>query len=320
MEKIYGIIRDKDFLAKVVCLALAMFLWAYISSTKTSELKFKVPLEIINLPAYLTIAEMPEKTIELTIEGKKELVKAVSTRSVRAVVDLKKPRVNISARYPVEIIRTQIPESITLTSGVKKISLTVERKIEKRVRVIPKIVGNVPEGYVIGKYSVEPEFIMISGARSLVENTESLFTSNISIEGETDQIVREVEINRDNLTNIDTSENEVKVTIPLLQYSSLLSMELPITIRNMKKNFRYTLKKDKITLYLKTPGNVKITPELFVVYVDAGTIDLKNYKQNPKGFRKVEEIGINVLFKDEIDEVEIVSHTPQKVMVKVTAK
>jgi hypothetical protein len=320
IEKIRAIVRDRDFTAKVTCLGLAVFLWAYISSMKTGEVKFQAPLELINLPSHLTVVEMPEQSVDIKIEGKKELVKAVNTRSVRAVVDLKSPRLNVSAQYPVEIIRSQIPESVVLSSSVNRISLTVESKTEKKVRVLPKIIGNVPEGFVIGKYSIEPEFVMISGARSLVEKTETLFTSTISIDGVTEEIASDVEINRDNIESLDISENRVRVTVPLLRYSALLSLELPIVLKNTKKNLRYVLMKDRITLYVKSQAKSALSPDLFTASVDVGPL---NPGEDPSRERQPvsqQELDIAVALRDAPDSVEIVSHSPRTVTVRAALK
>jgi YbbR domain-containing protein len=313
-------IKEKNLVAKTACFGLALVLWVFISTTKHGELKFKVAVEKVNLPEYLTVSDMQDQSIDVVIEGKKELVKAVNPKTIRAVVDLSKPRENISARYPVTIIRDQIPESIRVTASKRKIYLTVERKAEKSVRVIPKIAGSVPDGFIRGRISIEPESVTISGPHSIIDRTDSVSTVSISMEGETGDIVREVEIESESLKNIELSDSEVKVTIPLLNLGSLAGVEIPLTVRNMRKDYRYTLKKEKIMVYVKAVGGDSVTADQMVAIVDVGRMVLRDPSTKVKLPLKEEELEVSVFFRDGSDNAGIVSFDPQRVRVRAAAK
>ena len=313
LEKIQKQLHERDFMAKTTSLVLAFFLWAYISSTKTGDLKFKIPVELQNLPSQMTIANISSRYVVVTIEGRKEIIKNINTRNIKASVDLGNPRVNVPARYPVEIVRQQVPESVRLDPLQKYLTITIEKKIERRVRVIPKVVGNVKDGYVMGKYLVEPEYVIISGAESVVSKIDNVYTANISIDNENGEVVREVEINRSGFNNVVFSDTQAKVTIPLLKYGNLLSVTVPIIIRNGLKEFRYVLKKKTATLFLKTEHKEMMKAEVFNVFVDAGSANLKEYKPAKGKDYLTWEFEVNAYFKEDIAHSQIVSFTPEKV-------
>ncbi|HRZ25387.1 MAG TPA: CdaR family protein [Spirochaetota bacterium] len=312
-------VNQRNILAKSACLALAIVLWAYISTTKNEESNFRIAIETVNLPEYMTVSDMQYQNIDVVVEGKKELVKAVNPKTIRAVVDLSRTRENVPAMYPIKILRDQIPDSLRVVPSRKKIRIVIERRTEKSVLVVPRI-GAAPEGYIVGKPRVEPEYVMINGARSVIDRIDTLATANISVENESADVVREVEIDRENLKNVDFSDNEVRVSIPIVKLSALVSVEIPIAVRNMKKDYRYSLKRDKVTAYVRTGERSNIAPEQIVAFVDVARMALRDPATKAKVPVKEEEIEVSVYFKDGSDADGIVSCSPRRVTVKAAAK
>jgi len=70
---------------------------------------------------------------------------------------------------------------------------TISIKFEKSVRVVPDIVGNVPDGYIVS-VSVYPQYVNISGPEDELKGRDRIFTDMIDIQGRTSDFSIEVPI------------------------------------------------------------------------------------------------------------------------------
>lgn len=75
----------------------------------------------------------------------------------------------------------------------KFVTLEFEKIVQRRVRVIPDIVGNVPDGYVVS-VSVYPRYVNISGPEDELKGRDRIFTDMIDIQGRTSDFSIEVPI------------------------------------------------------------------------------------------------------------------------------
>ena len=100
-----GLIK-RDFLAKIGSLVLSVILWALISSNMMDKIKFQVPIEIKNPYENLTVSKMSSRNVHVIFEGKKELTKNITVKSVRAYIDIKNPEIGKPKKYPIQFLKT----------------------------------------------------------------------------------------------------------------------------------------------------------------------------------------------------------------------
>ena len=87
-HKIVSAAKERDFLAKAACLLLAVILWGYIASGKTDKLRYRMPLQVRNVPSTLAVSGMSDRTAVLVLEGRKEHLKSVNMKNINAYVSL----------------------------------------------------------------------------------------------------------------------------------------------------------------------------------------------------------------------------------------
>jgi hypothetical protein len=75
----------------------------------------------------------------------------------------------------------------------KFITLEFEKIVQRSVRVVPDIVGNVPDGYIVS-VSVYPQYVNISGPEDELKGRDRIFTDMIDIQGRTSDFSIEVPI------------------------------------------------------------------------------------------------------------------------------
>ena len=132
IDEIRDIFNKKELIPKLVSLILAVFLWAYIGTTKMGEIKFKVPIEVKNLSKSLVISNIQRNSIMAILKGNKEDLNNVNLKNLKVFVDLKNPVIGDSVKYPIEVVKQQIPENIDFSLSTDKIAITIEKKISKR--------------------------------------------------------------------------------------------------------------------------------------------------------------------------------------------
>ncbi len=317
-ERIISIIRNKNLIPKVVCLLLSFMLWSYLSFTSMGEIKFRILLDYSRLPGKYSLLDKPRKYVIAKLEGKKEHLRNVNIKNIRAFVDFEKPALDSTVKYRIRIIKNEIPEGIRIKLDNKYIELTVEKKIQKMVRVIPNIKGDVTEGFVVGKTTIKPDAVRVVGPESRLKDLEFVYTEAISVSGLSANTVREVPLKMENLKNIKVSETNFRINIPIIEYGNLYSVNAPILFRNILPSYDYKLNVSNVKIYYKSPGKIKVSEYDIDTSVDVSRIDVKKMLKDNNTFSK--EMPVKILFRNNIDGVEIVSVVPEKVVVNIKRK
>ena len=77
-----------DWQLKLLGLAVAFGLWAYVHSGEMLRLTVTASLEFRNVPRQARFAQRPPASVEVTLEAHRDIIPKLSPRDIRAVVDL----------------------------------------------------------------------------------------------------------------------------------------------------------------------------------------------------------------------------------------
>ncbi len=317
--EIRKILSTGDIVAKVICVVLSVILWAYISNTNIGEIKFKIPIIFTNLPDTLVKTKMSSRYVTITLTGRKDTLKNVNVKSIKALVNLEQPEINVSKNYPIEVIRDEIPDNIELKLSNREVALFIERKISKKVSVKINIIDKVPEGYVLGKIRVIPDSVTLSGPESLLRDIDHVQTKAVSIANNTGRINREVFIDNSNLEGVNLDISRVRVIIPVIESANLFKFTKSIVIKNKNDRFNYILSQEEATVYLQASGSDIIpTEDDFELFIDIASSGNENLftEENQDFIEK--NFTIEVEIKKE--GVKLISIFPDVVSVKILKK
>ena len=134
-EEIRNIINTHDLIPKLISLLLAVILWAHIVNTQVGEVTFKIPVDYKNIHESLVVIEKEPPLITVTFKGKKDLLRNINTKNIKVFVNLQNPKVNKTAQYPVSVSRGELPDNIEMQTSKKFVTLTIEKKISKKLPV-----------------------------------------------------------------------------------------------------------------------------------------------------------------------------------------
>lgn len=296
----------------MVSLLLAVLLWVFIDTIHTGRRKYRIPLEMKNLPANLTIANVSHRYMTVTFEGENELLENISVKSVKGYVDFRNPVLGTPKRYEVELVNQQLPESIRVKPSLEYVTATVDEAVEKWLRVTPNITGTPRAGSVVGRIKVNPEFVQARGAKSLLQKKEEIKTEEISIDNEAANVVQQVDIVREGLENVTFNETSVKIIIPIANREDLEGLELKVRVINQSENFDYKLARDRVSVFLRKEDKKTAGAGDFDAYINVGGLNPAALIGNKESFQIEMPVIVQTVTNNNLD---IISVMPDKIVV-----
>lgn len=316
LEEIKRILTTKEIIPKAVCLLLAVVLWFYVNSTKVGEVKFRIPVELKNLPQNTVVLEGTNKYITVSLTGRKDLIKNVNVKNINASINLENSEIGVKKKYPIRVVKLGIPESVEFKPSATQMELTIEKEVEKRVKVIPDIQKPAKDDFIIGYVKVDPSYVTISGPESRVENIDTVDTVLINPGNEMGRVVRNVSLDAEEIPDVEISVDKVKVIIPVIEATALHKFEIRIGIKEVKENYKYILSKQYVKVYVRARDeDVKPEKEDISAFVDMSPLNLEEiFKRG--GVSYIErKFTVNIELED--DDLEVIAVLPEVIFVRI---
>ncbi|MGB4268571.1 MAG: CdaR family protein [Spirochaetota bacterium] len=258
---------------KILSILLAVILWANLQNSQIEDITYHIYPEIKNLSQNLVILEDIKK-IPITFRGKKEYIKSINVSNIKLFIDLSRPFIGKKHEYMIMIQSNELLNNVEYSIEKEKVELTVCKIINKVVPVEPVIIGEPSPQYKKGIVIVEPPLIQITGADIIVDTIKSLKTYPLNIDREIKSLHVPVHINIKDYSKIFVSPDTVRLTIPIIPVTNLVSLTIPVEVRNQRNDVNYVLKNEKVVVYIKkTLTNIELNENVLVAYVN-GTIDV----------------------------------------------
>ena len=180
MRKLIKLITD-NFTYKILAVLIAVFLWFFAHSEKTSEITLKVPILINNMPSDEVIINDIPRYIEVTLSGPSSAVFGYAES---------KPV------YSINLIKTDVgnyifnisPSEFNLPSGIKietvypnSINIALDRIVSRTVDVGVSIVGTPPAGRALKGITTEPDRATIVGPSTVISTINVMMTIPVDI-------------------------------------------------------------------------------------------------------------------------------------------
>lgn len=280
IARLRDIISSRDLIPKLVSIFLAVLLWAYIGSTRLAEYEYRIPVELKNLPATMIVSKMNFSFVTVQFNGKKEDFANFNIKNVKAVVNLENAKEGNDQRFPVTIIRSELPESIRITSSRKYLVLDIERRIYKKVSVEVAFSDNLKEGIVAGVVSVVPPMVTISGKESAVRNISFVTTAIINGIRDAGRFEKELQVDRSLYKDVEVFPSAVRVQYAAFAVEGLHKLEVPVAVKNVRDGFTAELSKRKVLLFVKTLPGQNLSADECEAYVDLGKLDYAGGDEN----------------------------------------
>jgi YbbR domain-containing protein len=300
--------KPKNWILKLISLTLAIMLWYFVVGEDQLDITIRVPIEILNLPANLTISNQYKKDIEVAVRGPRSMIQELRNRIITRPVDL-------ASAQPGTIVIKNDENSIPLPKGITvqrlqptNITLLLDELLQKRFPISPITEGELAPGYVLQRIYLDPDYLEISGPRSILEKGTGLKTYVINLDNLDHSTSLQVHLNLDPDFFDLIGETVVTAKIEVREKMIKRTIEnIPVNVRD--SNGPVTVEPDTVSVTVSIPENlIKDTPEPAMLFrASVSSIDVKIPKKMP-----VNVNGVNVPGHEPIS---ILSVTPSEVIV-----
>ena len=268
----------KNFLIYLSILFFALLLWLYLSLNLNYTINLSVPLEI-NLTKSQALASTVPSSIDVTIKGKGwDLVALLVSENLTYYLDLTgiKRDVRINTFQAISE-RLNVPHDlIILNTYPDTISISFDKVSERKVQVKNNVNVILKDGYkIVGKPIIAPEYVNITGAKSILSKIKFIPTESVTFENINSDISKIVNLS-DTLNNIiRIVPKKVKIEYKVELSADKKIEDITVTINNVPSDKDVLLIPPKLTLYLR--GGVEqlsqINPSEIKVSIDYNVIE-----------------------------------------------
>ncbi|MBN2430875.1 MAG: YbbR-like domain-containing protein [Acidobacteria bacterium] len=262
---------------KILSLFIGFSMWFLISSEQQIEKIIEVPVEIVNKPAYLDIANDYTKSVIVQIMARQDEQETVY-----------KARIDLADAHEGENVinltdaNFDAPPAITIESiRPSTISILLETRVNKTVPVSVQYTGVPADNFEVLVTRSSPETIPITGPVSHVNSVNEVYTQSLDISNRNRTVERMVSLIMENpFLNIQFKD-KVRAVVQIQEKRvGRRFRNFPVTVVNLDTEYRLRQRTATLNIQVVMSKRDLVTPEDLQVYVDgndcAPTLDAQN--------------------------------------------
>jgi len=170
---------------KLLAFLLAVVIWMQFMLLKNQVELIEIPVRMYNMPGNLAITNMPQKTV--TFETKGRGLDILLLKLVKVTLDIDGSNLKHRSNFiSLTNYRLTLPKYIRLSSikPVKQDEILIETDVMYR-KVLPVSIQfedqEARDFYKSSSIAIDPDFVEVSGPRSLVVSMKSIQTKAVSL-------------------------------------------------------------------------------------------------------------------------------------------
>jgi YbbR domain-containing protein len=181
-KPIWRLVTD-NFLWKLLSLALAVLLWAVVSSEPEMSTFATVRLLFKNMPDDLEFASEPVNSISLELRGPSGTLGGIGNDNLHPQVVLDMSGVGPGQRtFSINRSNVRLNRGISLVSArPSEVRFDFEHKANRTVPVEVRFANQGEHGYVVAHYEVNPPELPVAGPASHVARISAVVTDPVDV-------------------------------------------------------------------------------------------------------------------------------------------
>lgn len=220
---------------KGLALAFALMMWVWVQSEQVVEDRARVRLDW-RLPEGLALVEPPLETATVSVEGVRAFVRGVRQKDLSIVVDLSKAREGEVSLDLTERPVSGLPGQVRVVSvSPENLKVQLDRVLKRRVNVTPLTHGEPASGYRLGRVTVKPERVELSGPSSVLRGMTDVSTDTIELAGLREDAEFEVGLALRPGQLTPTGEGRFTVAVQVLPIVKERTFEVPVVVRDTEQ-------------------------------------------------------------------------------------
>jgi len=297
----------ENFRLKAIALLLALLMWVGVNSVE-SELQIisDVPVELLNLPPDLAVANQWQSTIAVRLRGSAQRLSDIRAGQIGPQFDMSDARVGENI-IPLSAADLRVPLGTEVESIVPRdIYVILEERVVASVPISSVVEGEPAEGYEVTGRILEPATAWVSGPQSRVDVLGHVLTQMVDVSGRRDSFTQLVTLRLDDPFIELTSNREAELTIVIGERAINMQYDgVPVTVVNSE--FRVDINPQEIGIVISGPPSIleDFTVENFVVEIDAAGLD-------PRADDYLIEPSISFRPESLAESLSVIALTPQR--------
>lgn len=222
------------------------------------EEQMPIVVDVAGIPAQGFAADKPmTKPQAVVVKGPRSMVNAVKKVSTR--IDVSDKNSTVVSTLPIRVLDGQDKEQKGITFRPDVVEVTVPIVPVRNIQVLPNIVGNPPEGFIIRDVRIDPPSITLTGSEDILKALQSVNTEPINIEGRTSTLSTEINlILPKGVTTFDEDIQSARVTVEIekLATTTVKTTSNEIEIVDIPSDLKAELEYREITLTVNGPESI----------------------------------------------------------------
>lgn len=177
----------EDWGMKLLALIITLGLWYGVTSQRVpaSRRLSGVQLSFLRRDD-VEISNDPLKSVEVTLQGRKNDIDHLTANNLVATVDVSSYRLGDRVvRLTRESVSLNLPEGVRVENiEPGSVALRLERRVERELEVAARLEGKVPEGYEMRGVEITPPRVRVRGPESRVNMLDKAPTETIPLDGQ----------------------------------------------------------------------------------------------------------------------------------------
>lgn len=230
-----------DWIAKILCLVIAIVLYAFYQFNSLRDRSVSVPLTVITNDELVPASQYP-RTIRLVLRGESSKIYSIQENDLEAILDLGSHNSPGTWRVPVRIHKrgsALAVDPLSITLEPSEVSIVLESKTSRQLKIVPQFRGALESGYEIYAVEVSPPVIDAIGPLSVLDSLREALTDPVDLNGRNADFVNRIRVLKAETTIAYAGSEFVEVRVGIrreLLYKSYAS--LPVELRGLRPELR----------------------------------------------------------------------------------
>lgn len=201
-------------------------LWFYVLNSEPIQIEKDFEISYL-LPKDVAFSSSAQKSVSVSLKGARAFLESLEKRNPKFFFDLRGKKIQLGKeeKFNLDPRDFPIPFNIKVMKfSPKTLSLKFDRKAYKKLKLKPMFVGELPNNLQFDEFSVEPEFLEVSGPWHKIKKLGGIESSPIDLS----------KLKNDGVLPLSISGLDPRIEIPK---NSLLNLRYTLKSREANKTF-----------------------------------------------------------------------------------
>ena len=234
---------------KLFSVLIALVLWFIVATSDMSDMKVYVPVKLVNISeGYVAVTD--DNLIYVHIKASAMTLKNLNHNDIKISIDVSNFKSG-TTRYRIKQSDLKMPAGVEfIETEPKEIYITVDKLVNKKVRVVPTFVGEPKLGFKISNVTSIPDTVIVQGAKSKIKDKDFIETLPINISGRSETMIYGIGMKMsDGFKSVSPEQIEVYISFKEDIITKTIE-NYPVKVQALNKDFKYTLLPDKVKIKL----------------------------------------------------------------------